>query len=311
MAMSVIFDSSPILSHSRSSGTQASDGTARTAPSVGPKKRSHDRREAGDGAQQQAQRGTDDEPDEHALRGDDHVLGEQASVEQVDAGLADRARGRAAGRRVNQPRVVVSCHSARRASGSVSASASHDQRREPLAVGTRERPPSVRSRERTSSRLLGRGRRRHDDGVTGAQALPIHRRDRRVGRCRDGPSRDDARIGLRRRTCRFDERGEGGVDARLPGPTAPVVTKIGPIFWSTSTCAAAGHVVDIEVGALVDDLARDGDVEARLVGEELGGLVGVQRGPGTGRARRRRRRSGRRPACWPGTTRWRPGSRSC
>ena len=36
MAMSVIFDSSPILSHRISSGTHASDGTARIAPSVGP-----------------------------------------------------------------------------------------------------------------------------------------------------------------------------------------------------------------------------------------------------------------------------------
>ena len=40
MAMSVIFDSSPILSHRMSSGTHASEGTARMAPSVDPKKTS-------------------------------------------------------------------------------------------------------------------------------------------------------------------------------------------------------------------------------------------------------------------------------
>ena len=93
MAMSVTLDSSPIFSHRISSGTHASEGTARIAPSVDPKKTSQTRARPVTRAQQQPQRGADGEPQQHPLRRRWHVLDQQAAFEQL---AAPRARPRRA-----------------------------------------------------------------------------------------------------------------------------------------------------------------------------------------------------------------------
>ena len=86
--MSVTFDSSPILSHRIRSGTQASDGTARTAPSVGAEQPCPSSAESPVTApSSEAERGTDGEADEHALRRD--------GDERARAARAGRARSAA------------------------------------------------------------------------------------------------------------------------------------------------------------------------------------------------------------------------
>ncbi len=104
MAMSVIFDSSPILSHRMSSGTQASDGTARIAPEGRAEERCPTPATSPVRAPRtRPERRADGEADEHPLGRGQDVGAEQPALDELDAGRRRPSRATAAGRSMNTP----------------------------------------------------------------------------------------------------------------------------------------------------------------------------------------------------------------
>ena len=109
-------------------------------------------------------------------------------------------------------------------------------------------------------------------------------------------SLEATRVGLRDERV-VDQARERRVD-RGPGLRRhPTRRRSGRSSSRTVDLRVTRDRVDIEVGALRDDLGRDREVEPGVLAQDRGGLVGVAPAPRRGPARRRRRRPGRRPAC--------------
>ena len=79
----MIFGVSPMPSQSSSSGTQASDGTARSAWTVGREQRARRRGQPDQAAERQAGADADGEADQHPLGADREVLPQLAAADQL------------------------------------------------------------------------------------------------------------------------------------------------------------------------------------------------------------------------------------
>ena len=170
----MIFDSSPISNQRISSGTQASDGTARIAPRSTARagcRRTATGRRARRAASPSA--GAEREADQHALRRDRDVLAEQARAAARSTAAVHDHRGRGelvAGRR--RRRSVASTHASRTSAAGRIAPSSARPRRRGRQGARGDRPAASRCRPRasdgpTAARRVGRvARRARPDGAS-------------------------------------------------------------------------------------------------------------------------------------------------
>ena len=139
--MSVILEPSPILSHRMSSGTQASDGTARIAPRVEPKNRSHVRASPVTAPSSSPSDAPIANPT--STRCVDSRMKPPSVPRSTSSMAASRTlAGDGSWTGVNQPSEVDTCHSTRIAMGRLAPMTTRLHRRE--ATGRRTGgPPSI------------------------------------------------------------------------------------------------------------------------------------------------------------------------
>ena len=256
--MSVILESSPILSHRMSSGTQASDGTARIAPRVEPKNRS----------QVRARPVT------------------APSTSPSDAPIAKPTSTRCVEMQEKLDRAVPRSTSSMAASRTLAGDGSWTGVNQPERGDHLPQATRIRRWRRLSAddatRLQRRGGRR-GDGTGGPRLDRGHRAGcRGAGRWRDRPGAGHAkRLGSAFVTnVALTSVAESRVDLGLGPDVAGRRRRSGRSLDSTAICAAPGTGSTSRLVRSLMTLVGHGDVEAGHLGEDRRGLVRVRLGPG-------------------------------